>query len=637
MKYQLLLGLAAALCWVPAVAQESRHASGTEPGISDESVPGSGFAGAVEQAGSAALNLRAGAVFTGLSGFYDYQGNGVVRGRFVVDRSNGRRMYAAYMRSGDGTDSATVAASRRVGYASSMDGGAHWASTPSIDPNLRLGYPCIAVAPNGTPYVAVHGNSDGNGIRVLVYSGASAEGTQFSRTGTFERQSFTGRTGDDGDGVMWPAIAVSPTDATKQVVIATLNAPNTPVAEDDDPVHFSYSNLGSQGPWDIINDQPVSTSTGGRYALAVSPAGKLGLAYSHFQGNVGGTSGIYYTESTDGGKKWSTPVLAIASTIGLNDADTLRTGDNIDFVFNGENPMIAVTGNVNLLYARQGIYLWTPSSNEPRLVAQADSTLGLGLINAVATKAQPAMPYVAYPSISVGDDGQHVVIAFQAAAQTSSVANDRFESEDGFAYFRLWAVGSADGGATWHTPRVIQDFFGEGTDSASIEYPMAAATGKVTANSFEHTMTFQARSKPGMYASVVTDVSNDEGDQPADRGPFSETFLYFQKTVLDPTLFGQPAAIKATETAAGAVKILRSFPNPASSTLTVRYEVPAQGDVTLKVYDMLGAEVMNAAADMGYAGGYTHTLDMTALPAGQYRLVVAQNGRMASEPFTVVR
>lgn len=637
MKHSLLLGLAAvSLCWAPAMAQQSERAPQTEAGTPDEvSVVSNGFTGAAS-AQPAALNLRAGAVHTGLSGYYDYQSNGMTRGRIFVEKGGANRVHVAYMRANDGTDSATVASTRRVGYALSTDGGSTWQSKPEIEQGFRLGFPYVAATVDGQPYIAAHGDPDGNGTRTMMYTGTSG-GTTFSRGGIFERTSFTGRAGDGGAGVIWPAMVISPSDASKQVVVATLSPATQPVRDDEDPVHVSYSNLGGQGPWDIIYDQPIATSSGGRNVLAVSNAGKIGLAYYHAAGNVGGTSGTYYSESTDGGKKWSTPVLAVPAVIPIDDVDTMHTGGNLDLVFNGETPMITVTGDVNFLYARQGIYLWTPSSNTPMRIAGADSTLGIGLINAVATKAQPNMAYVSYPTISAGDDGQHIVVVFQAAAQTSAVANDRFESEDGFAYFRLWAVGSADGGATWNTPRIIQDFVGDGTDTASIEYPAAAASGKVTANSFEHQMVFQARSKPGMYAFIVADVSTDDGDQPADRGPFSETHMYFQKTVLDPTLFGQPASVKTTETAVGAVKILRSFPNPVSGALTVQYEVPTNGDVTLKVYDMLGAEVMNVAADLGYAGGYNRSLDVSALPAGQYRLVVSQNGRMASESFNVVR
>ncbi len=638
MRHSLLLGLlAAGLCHTAASAQQSAVAPRIPAGTPDETaIAASGFSGAAVASQPAPLTLRAGAVATGISGFYDYQSNGMLHGRIIVEPGSTTKIHTAYMLATDGTDSASVSATRRVGYAYSENGGQTWQAVNSIDQNFRLGFPYLALTSAGKPYLAVHGDPDGAGTRTLIYTG-SAGSTSFTRTGVYERFSFTAREGDGGAGVIWPAMVIAPgTSDAKQVVAATLSPKTTPTREDDDPLHFALSNIGSQSPWDIITDDPTGYSSGGRNVLAVSPAGKIGLAYYHTQGNVGGTSGTYYTESTDGGKTWKAPVLAIPASIPLDDVDTIHAGGNLDMTFNGETPLLVVSGNINYLYARQGVFMWNPSSSTPTTVAMADSTIGLGLVNAVATKAQPNMDYISYPSVSVGDDGQHVVVTFQAAAQASSDAAERVVSEDGFAYFRVWAAGSPDGGATWHTPRILQDFAGEGTDSASIEYPIAAPTGKVTANSFEHMMTFHARSKPGMYAFIVADVSTDDGNQPADRGPFSETFQYFQKTTLDPTFFGQPAAVKGPDKAIGAISIAEGYPNPATEKFTVSYTLPTLGTATLRVYDALGAEVMTLDNEMGYAGRYTREINIAGLPSGQYRLVVSQSGAQATVPFTVV-
>lgn len=661
MRLSLLLGIAvsAGLVSAPAFAQQrpAGAQAPSQPAATPQPAPETGgYANAPgapvsSSAQGTPLQLRNGAVSTGLSGFYDYQANGVVHGRIWVSPADWSKIYTVYMLATDGTDTNTLATSRRVGYAYSTDGGATWQSTREIQPGFRLGFPYMDVAANGTPYIAVHGDPDGQGTRTLIYSGTPGA-TTFTRTGTYERLSYTGRDGDQGAGVIWPGFVISPADPTKHVVVATLSPKSGPPRDADDPVHFSVAPIGTSTAWDIISDAEISTSSGGRNVLAKSAGGKIGLAYYH--SDDGGGSGIYFTESTNGGVTWNAPVKVMNNNT-LPDGDTVSTNATLDFTYNGEEPVIAGSGfsrnTASFAFAREAIFVWTPSKGLTRAVI-ADSTKLLGLVttfarqgesgNSVQPKQQPNMPELGYPSISVGDDGRHIVVTFSAVAQypgdDEEHSGEPVVSEDQFFYHRLWVVGSPDGGATWGEPRIIQDFAGEGTDSASIEYPVAAPIAKVTNNNFEHIMTFQARRFPGMYAFVVADIDTTTGNQPADRGPINETFQYFQRTTLDPTLFGEPASVDNENESRGGMKFVKSFPNPASGSFTVSYELSVTGKVSLKVYNMLGAEVMAPMVDeTGYAGTHTRTIDVSALGAGSYRVLLTQNGRSITAPLTIVR
>ncbi len=658
MKPSLLLGIAATIgiCSTPAIAQQTSRSAQlpaypvTAPESSTHTpTPGTPASASAQPV---PLTLRNGAVATGLSGFYDYQSNGVVRGRIIVPKNDPQKIYAVYMLATDGTNETTLSDTRRVGYAYSTDGGTTWSATREIDPGFRLGYPYIDVTADGVPYIATHGDPDGQGTRTMVYTG-EAGSTFFARSGTYPRQSILGSTGDQGAGVIWPAFVIHPTDPSKHILAATLSAATQPIPQPSEPVHVNTADLGSFGPWGIIGESDNTTSSGGRNILATSASGKVGMAYYHF-GTVG--AGIYYTESNDGGISWSSPTLAMGASIPVpgSEGDTLETGVTFDFVYNGDTPIIAANANLNTdgqrLFVNQGIYCWTPATGVQR-VAGANADLGIGITTTfgrnengvnVQPKVQPNMPHLAYPSISVGDDGRHVVITFQAAAQypdNDEGDNMSVVSEDQFYYYRLWAVGSADGGATWHDPRVMQDFAGNGTDSASIEYPTASAWGRMVNGNFEHSMVYHARRFPGMYAFVVQDVNfEEEGNQPADRGPINETFQYFQRTMIDPTFFGEPASVNGTASAHAALAIERSYPNPTNSAFTVEYQLPASGQVSVRIYNALGAEVLAPViGQMQYSGGYTKSFDVSSLPAGQYRVVVEQNGRSASQGMTVIR
>jgi len=62
----------------------------------------------------------------------------------------------------------------------------------------------------------------------------------------------------------------------------------------------------------------------------------------------------------------------------------------------------------------------------------------------------------------------------------------------------------------------------------------------------------------------------------------------------------------------------QNYPNPFNPTTVVRYQLPAAGDVTLAVYDLLGREVavlVNGRAD---AGVHEVTFDGSGLSSGVY-------------------
>lgn len=578
---------------------------------------------------TAAPILRNGAVPTGLFGYYDYQSNGMLRGRFIADPEDPQKLYVAYMRSASGSDEATVSANRRVGFAASTDGGATWSPLDEIDPGFRLGYPSLALLEDGTPLIACHGDPDGQGVRTMTYAGS---GTEFFRTSEYTRTSLFGRSGEDGAGVIWPTWAIDPTNPQKTILVASLsNLDQTGSA----PLHVATADVGASAQWRTIGDSMLTATSGGRNPMAVSAAGKVGVAY-YKNGGVE-DAGIYFSETTDGGATWSTPVKCLGfdytdETYGPT--DTISIGSNIDLVYLGEEPLVAATGSRAGLYAALNVFLWSPSGGA-RPIVGADSTKQLGLVNAAAIRTQPNMGYISYPTISVGDNGRHVVVAFQAAAQASA-DSAQVTSPEGFYYFRLWGVGSNNGGVTWGEPFILQDFAGDGTDSASLEYPTSLSSGRIVGDKFEHRMTFQGRRYPGMYAFVVEDISADPGDQPAERGPFSEAYLYFQQTLLDTAdLRSIPAS---TPRGHDAITSPSVWPNPATGTVTVGMRLTGSSLLNISIVDPLGRTVASPIRDETRHAGY-HSIPIV-LPdvlSGAYRIVARTGSQTLSLPLTITK
>lgn len=597
----------------------------------------------------APLSLRGGAKATGLQGYYDYQSNGMSPHWLAVDPNDPQKLHVVYMRSSDNFDSTAISASRRVGYSYSGDGGATWSTNPDIG-GMRLGFPYIETSIDGLPFIAAHGDltsgvADGSGVRTLLYAAESGQ-TTFNRIAKFPRRTSSLRDGDGGAGVIWPAFEFTPQAGGAEAVCIASLSPRQ--GQNPAPLQFSIASIGADvDSWIDFNDSTLCATSGGSYVLASSTGGKVGLAYYLNIDNNGTSEGrIVFSESTDGGNSWSDPTAIFGGTINTQfnlegDEDTITAGNQLDIAYVGEKAHVVFTGSLNNLYRFQSVWHWSDGGGAQQ-AATSDFSKLRGINNYLTTprNTQPGFGSLSFPTISTSEDG-HIFIAYMSGGQIirdDTIRNEHVASKDGFLYFRLWGVGSPNGGDTWGDSYVLQDWAdidGGNTDSASIEYPSAAEQLRKVGDNYEHLMTFQARRDPGMYAFVST---FSDGSQ-ADRGPGSECFQYFQRSMLTEANFLKiPSSVNDRLTVTSRMAINSAFPNPASGRLTVNYTLVGGGEVSLKLYNSLGDVVLAPVnAENGYNGEHSRTLDLSGLPAGPYRIVLSQNGQSVSTPLNVVR
>jgi len=100
-----------------------------------------------------------------------------------------------------------------------------------------------------------------------------------------------------------------------------------------------------------------------------------------------------------------------------------------------------------------------------------------------------------------------------------------------------------------------------------------------------------------------------------------------------------PTRIKPLSPVAPAEFALHSnYPNPFNPTTTIRYDLNKSGRLSLKVYNLLGQEVMNIVDNEYHeAGSYQVTIDMAGLETGIYFCVLKQGPRTAVRKMTLIK
>jgi len=62
----------------------------------------------------------------------------------------------------------------------------------------------------------------------------------------------------------------------------------------------------------------------------------------------------------------------------------------------------------------------------------------------------------------------------------------------------------------------------------------------------------------------------------------------------------------------------QNYPNPFNPSTNIRFSLPEANQVTLRVYDMIGQEVVTLVNEFINAGSYEVTFDASNLPTGIY-------------------
>lgn len=81
----------------------------------------------------------------------------------------------------------------------------------------------------------------------------------------------------------------------------------------------------------------------------------------------------------------------------------------------------------------------------------------------------------------------------------------------------------------------------------------------------------------------------------------------------------------------------QNFPNPFNPTTTINYQLPQNGFVTLKIYDILGKEVATLVNEQKSTGRYSVNFDASNLSSGVYIYQIHINDYVSSKKLLLLK
>ena len=81
----------------------------------------------------------------------------------------------------------------------------------------------------------------------------------------------------------------------------------------------------------------------------------------------------------------------------------------------------------------------------------------------------------------------------------------------------------------------------------------------------------------------------------------------------------------------------QNYPNPFNPTTTITYQLPKDGAVTLKIYDILGREVKTLVNEYKPAGSYSVTFNASNLASGVYIYQLKSGDFIANKKLVLMK
>jgi hypothetical protein len=109
-------------------------------------------------------------------------------------------------------------------------------------------------------------------------------------------------------------------------------------------------------------------------------------------------------------------------------------------------------------------------------------------------------------------------------------------------------------------------------------------------------------------------------------GFFTDTL--FRSTVVD---------VKYQEQLPTSYSLWQNYPNPFNPSTTIHFELPKESHVTLRIYNMLGQEVLTVLYEVRVAGRYDLRINGTLLASGVYFYRLVTDDFVQTKKFMLLK
>jgi Secretion system C-terminal sorting domain len=136
----------------------------------------------------------------------------------------------------------------------------------------------------------------------------------------------------------------------------------------------------------------------------------------------------------------------------------------------------------------------------------------------------------------------------------------------------------------------------------------------------------------------AADLSNSPRNYSyADKNITSGKYNYRLKMVDNDGSFKYSNEVNVDISAPAKFELSQNYPNPFNPSTIIRYQLPVNGQISLKVYNMLGKEVTTLVNEQKLAGSYEVTLNADKLTSGVYYYQLKSGNFVETKKLALVK
>lgn len=298
------------------------------------------------------------------------------------------------------------------------------------------------------------------------------------------------------------------------------------------------------------------------------------------------------------------------ATISTDGAGTLVIDDQgkVHFFFS----QLYVQGNpsdttISVYLGTNGIAYWNEDATDFTVIAGAedfdgDTTLTIG--GTIGNYRYSNAGLASFPMASVDDEG-NIYLTYQAFHELYT------DGTGGNTYRHVFIIKSTDGGETWSAPfDIINEDVTEEPEFVEAAFPAIPAH---TSDAIQ--LIYQQDYVPGLTPANVT-----VPDQ------------YIMHVALDKNTF---AVLSGTNEPTTTINAMSLAPNPASGSVSVRFELLQNANVEVSLMDLVGQQVERKRMDNLTAGLHHSALSLGGLAVGIYFVKIEVDGKSMTQKLVV--